>query len=357
MITIVLTNRNRDIQTIKNCLNSLQEQANKEFTLFFVDYGSSPDYLKELKKVIENYPELKFISCPVSGQLWNKSRAINIALQRCTTPYFFVGDVDMLFHTDFIQKLNLLTDENSITYFQVGFLNKKETFQNKGFEKSKVAFKSQKEATGMSLYPTHILKSINGYDEFYHGWGAEDTDVHVRLFNLGIQVKFYDKEILLKHQWHTKIYRTGLSKDPFHFKLEKINNAYLQISKKTKQRIANKNSLWGKIPKEEEYNRLNEKTDFIFDIAPEDSKINALISHLCNFEHKIISVIITDVSTRSKIKQFVKKMCGKKYLSYLKMRSINDLLLHEIIMRYRNLPYQYSYDERKKVIEFKIYFS
>lgn len=224
MITIVLTNRNRDIQIVKNCLESLQSQTDIDFEWFLVDYGSDKDYLKDLELVIQDFSRIKFISCPTQGQLWNKSRAINIVLNQCKSPFFFVGDIDMIFHSEFIQKLKKIASLDRATYFQVGFLSQKESQKNNSFEDFEIAFKSNDDATGMTLYPTEILKSINGYDEFYHGWGAEDTDVHVRLKNKGFEVVFFNEEILMKHQWHPKKYRSKESLEPYHSHLEKINH-------------------------------------------------------------------------------------------------------------------------------------
>jgi predicted glycosyltransferase involved in capsule biosynthesis len=39
--------------------------------------------------------------------------------------------------------------------------------------------------TGTTLFATHKLKEVNGYDEFYHGWGAEDTAFTCVLVNSG----------------------------------------------------------------------------------------------------------------------------------------------------------------------------
>ena len=142
MITIVLTNRNRDLQTVKNCLDSLAKQSNDDFELFFVDYGSEPNYVYDLKQLIAKYPKIKPIISPVSGQLWNKSRAINIVLKKCNTPYFFVGDIDMLFHPDFINKLHELKNKDKATYFLVGFLSQKETALLRDFHIGSVDFTS-----------------------------------------------------------------------------------------------------------------------------------------------------------------------------------------------------------------------
>jgi glycosyltransferase involved in cell wall biosynthesis len=356
MITIVLTNRNRDLQTVKNCFDSLAEQSNDDFELFFVDYGSDQNYVYDLKQLIAKYPKIESIISPVSGQLWNKSRAINIVLKKCNTPYFFVGDIDMLFHPDFINKLYELKNKDKATYFQVGFLSQKETALQRDFHNATVDFTSRKEATGMTLYPTQLLKEINGYNEFYHGWGAEDTDVHIRLHNLGIKIDFFEKEVLLKHQWHPKTYRTNLSTDPYHFELERINHSYIQTSQTSKQTKANIKQQWGVLPEEKEYSKLSDQPDFTIEIEPETSKVNALLAQLDNFENKMVSIIVKDTSDSNKRKQFAKRILGKKYLKFLPMKSVNNMILQEIVMHYRNVPYQYSFDQNKNLITLKIYF-
>lgn len=356
MIALVLTNRNRDLRIVKKCLDSFKSQSNQDFNLYFVDYGSSENYVTHLEDLLLEYPEINYLKCPVSGQLWNKCRAINIVLQQCTTPYFFVGDIDMLFHSEFIDKLHKLKNENRVTYFQVGFLSQKETEFQKDFQNATVEFISNKEATGMTLYPTQLLKEINGYDEFYHGWGAEDTDVHIRLRNLGIEINFFEKEILLKHQWHPKTYRTNLSTDPYHFELERINHSYIRISQTSKKIKANINQQWGILPEQKEYSKLSNKPNFVIEIEPEISKVNALLAQLNSFENKVVSIVVRDTSGRNKRKQFIKRILGKKHLKFLSVKSVNDMILLEIVLHYRNLPYQYLFNQNENVILLKIYF-
>src|SRR6218665_824554 len=239
MITLVLTNRNRDLRIIKNSLDSLAIQSLNEFELFFVDYGSSEIYLLQLEELISQYSKIQLIVCPVSGQLWNKSRAINIALKKCTTPFFMVGDVDLIFAPDFVSIATTLAKSNEVHYFQYGFLSKEESLINKKYYDYFVDFKGSDEVTGTTMFPSTVLKSVNGYDEFYHGWGAEDTDVHIRMKNLGLNVNFYDKKILIRHQLHPKQYRSKSSPHPFHSLLERINHSYMVLTNKTRRTIVN----------------------------------------------------------------------------------------------------------------------
>ena len=84
-------------------------------------------------------------------------------------------------------------------------------------------------------FPTASLQKVNGFDEFYQGWGAEDTDAQIRMKNLGLEVVFYDREILVKHQWHPKVYRSKDSTHPYHSNLERINHAYMVQTETTKK--------------------------------------------------------------------------------------------------------------------------
>lgn len=46
--------------------------------------------------------------------------------------------------------------------------------------------------------------AINGYDENYEGYGREDTDVEIRLQNLGYQIKSVKGAALQFHLWHPR---------------------------------------------------------------------------------------------------------------------------------------------------------
>lgn len=351
MISLVLTNRNRDLDIVRKCLESLKKQSEKSFDCFMVDYGSDENYLNQLKEFLQKFPEIKFISCPVSGQLWNKSRAINIALKQIVSPYFLVGDIDMLFSPVFFERINEIKNEEEIWYFKVGFLNKNESLRNLNFNEYQPSFHSNAEATGITLFPTQKLKDLNGYDEFYHGWGAEDTDVHIRMKNAGVKVSFYDSEILVKHQWHPKYYRSKESKQPFHNQLERINHYYLLQTKSNTNRIkANCNIDFGKMPLVSEYQKLKQKIDNSFKIDNSQLNLEAVLSQITNFSDETISLTVISGPFLSQIKNSANKLMNKKYIPYLSMEDINNRLLLEIINKYRNNAYCYTFDRKKNTI-------
>lgn len=355
MLTLVLTNRNRDLRIVKNCLQSMQQQTHSDFECVLVDYGSDKNYQLQLEQLIQGYPQIRYIHCPVQGQLWHKCRAINIALQQTTTPYFLVGDIDLIFAPNFIEKATVLAKLNQVHYFQVGFLNEKESVKSQNYEEFNVAFVSDENATGVSVYPTAALKALNGYDEFYHGWGAEDTDIHIRMKNAGLNVYFYDKEILLKHQWHPKVYRSKASSQPFHSLLERINHAYMVQTQSTQRTIVNQDQEWGKIPLLKDYEKLS-KIDTVLQLKASVVEVNAVLAQMANFSNEVIAIEITAFSGSEKIKNQLKKIAGKKHMPLYDMETVNNLLLENIIRQYRNNPYSYSFDRNKNKIQLIMFF-
>lgn len=354
MITIAITYRNRDQRIVENCLDSLKNQSNLAFKVVLIDYGSEESYAFSLNKLMVDYPFVELISCPVRKQLWNKSRAINIALKQCASDYFFVGDIDMIFHEDFIEKLEQFKNKDEVTYFQVGFLDQEESKKNKAFNEYKINHFSGKEATGMTLYATTVLKSINGYNEFYHGWGAEDTDVHIRLQNKKVKVNFYKDDIYMLHQWHPKAYRTKSSLEPFHSQLERINYQYIRQIQKTNIIDANTPFNWGMLPLNVDYFNLN-KPDYDFLITNEKNDIQAFLSGtILNLKDVVVHVKIVNHLLYKSLKNEVKKVMGKKHYQFLSFNTINDAILLTIISSLRNQPYEYEYSKLEQTINLKI---
>lgn len=355
MITLVLTNRNRDLQIVKNCLQSLSQQNCQDFDCVVVDYGSDIAYQLELGNLLQQYPKIRLINCPTQGQLWHKCRAINMALQQTTTAYFVVGDIDLIFAPTFIEVALGLGNNDEVHYFQYGFLSQQESLLSKDFNEYKVIFKGNKEVTGTTMFPTSVLQSLNGYDEFYHGWGAEDTDIHIRMKNAGLKLFFYDKEILLKHQWHPKVYRSKSSIHPFHSLLERINHSYMVQTQKTNRIIVNQNLEWGKVPLLSDYEKLT-KEAYVLQLKATVLEVNAVLAQMANFRDELIYLEITAVSGVEKVKNQLKRIVGKKYQPVYDMDTVNNLLLETIIKQYRNNPYDYSFNRQKNIIQFKMYF-
>ena len=197
---------------------------------------------------------------------------------------------------------------------------------------------------------------MNGYDEFYHGWGAEDTDIHIRLKSLGIPIEFYNKSALVKHQWHPKVYRSKSSIKPYHSNLERVNSKYMLLSESMRRTRVNLDGEWGKLPDFSQYKKLEATPDHNIRLEPIDLEISSLLAQLKNFKNEVVAITIGDADLKKKTTQDLKKVLKKKHFNFLAMERVNNLLLEEIIKNYRNLPYTYNFDRQKKEINLTLVF-
>ncbi|MDP5078047.1 MAG: glycosyltransferase family 2 protein, partial [Nonlabens sp.] len=121
-LNIVIPNRNRDLAIVKRSLDTLAAQLNERTQVTVVDYGSALAYQLTLQELIKTYKGIDLILCPTQGQLWNKSRCINMVLKTCETTHFMVCDMDMLWNPDFLKiHLNQLPQDHAV-YFTVGVM-------------------------------------------------------------------------------------------------------------------------------------------------------------------------------------------------------------------------------------------
>ncbi len=355
MITLIYPYRNRSIERIKRSLDSLKNQSNNDFEVKFIDYGSDDSFAIKAKQLVTSYEFADYTYSHTQYQPWNKCRALNIVIKNLDTEYCFVADVDMLYATNFIAKLHEVKSPDLATYFQVGYLSEEETKKDIPFNDYVTKFLSTHEATGLTLFPLQKLKEVNAFDEFFHFWGAEDTDMHHRLSNHGLQVQYYDQEVLILHQWHMSYLsqtKRDFSKEFVLTDIEHLNHAHKDKNKELKVTKVNPNG-WGESVSESDFMELKaheidlEVTNNIKDI---DHLIHSLLPSRNN---QYLGIQITD-SKQTSLKDEVKKLLGKKVNRYYFMQMVNDLLLMQLIAHYRNKNYIYEVSKDAHKITLKI---
>lgn len=354
-MTIIFPYRNRELDRIKKCFDSLAVQTNQNFDIIFVDYGSEPSIANQVKTYVSQFPNLKYIYSYCQFQPWSRAKAINIGIKAAKTVYVFITDIDMIFREDFVEILHEIKNPKQSVYFKVGFLSEAASKKQTQFENYKISFESGKGAQGLSLFPTKALNDICGFDEFLHFWGAEDEDIHNRLMNIGLEEIFYNSEILMLHQWH-KNYRRSESKDlSVDLRINnitRINDERLKFNKNNSVKIVN--SAWGRLISKTEFDSFNsfENLEKIVNIQ---EKINHfLFSELPNIGTKVIAVKFEIDDFQHSFKFYIKKILRKTVPKYYSLKEINDKVLLHIISFYHNFNYIYKVSDDKKSIQFII---
>ena len=356
MISIIYAYRNRDLARVKASLDSLALQTNTNFEVRFVDYGSEQKYVGLIYELLQNYSFVNYSYHPTQLQPWNKSKALNSIIRNLTTDYCFVADIDMLFHPQFVDSLHQLKHPQKATYFQVGFLSLNETKKTKPFSKYQIKFKSTEGATGMTLFPVLMLQELRGFDEFYHFWGAEDTDMHDRLRNYGVEVEFYNKELLIIHQWHPS-YRSKetnqLSKELQLKGVVQLNHRRCLEALTEKKTVVNDEN-WGQVLTQVDIDKLI-KTDKNYTISNIQDKIDYFLYMVLPFlDPNTYTFIFEQDPFQKSLKYHIKKRIGKKVPLYYSLKEINDRILLNMIVFNRKHIYTYEIRADLKQIILKI---
>lgn len=204
---------------LEKLLQSVEWQSILPTEVLIADDGSTPPTKELISARQKDFP------VPLR-HFWHedfrkrKTRINNIAIAHSSTPYLIFTDHDIILHPDFVRDHLALAEEG---YFINGsrFLVNKESTEA-FLRRENITPADLQELEGVNalnkiripfvmkwiahLYQTgekqnHIVRgcnmsfwkkdliSVNGYDETYQGWGREDSDVAVRLFNKGIRKK------------------------------------------------------------------------------------------------------------------------------------------------------------------------
>lgn len=124
-----------------------------------VDYDC-PDNVGEWVRTY--YPTVKVVSASDCAD-WNPSRARNLGAANCTAEWICFIDADVKAKPDWLEWMRSNLDPRF--YYRIG---------------------SRREEKGSDTWGTFIctrdaFETVEGFDEIYRGWGAEDTDIYLRL--------------------------------------------------------------------------------------------------------------------------------------------------------------------------------
>lgn len=343
---------------VQNSLESLRDQSSKEFEVFFVDYGSDLEISKNVKDLCDQYSFINYKYYSVRDQPWNKSRALNSVIKNLNEGFCFVADVDMIFDNSFIQQAIQLQEPNKSVYFQVGFLSPQDLNKGKKFEEFQNYRSSTDEATGLSMFPVEVLHKLRGFDEFYHFWGAEDTDIHERIKNAGYELEFYTDKILMLHQWHPSYRIKESPKLTTELQLSGIvalNHQHLRSLRRNESNSVN-SAQWGEIMTKTELDELL-NADVNLELTTEKIGIEDLLyGQFPSIKNRAIKIRITKSLAHNSLRYRTNKLLNKKVLLYYSLKEVNDLILLHLISFYRNQPYYYKIIDSGKTIEFAVKF-
>lgn len=199
--SIIVGYRNRDLGRVKHSLDSLLAQTLKDFELIFIDYGSDLPLASEVRDLVKKYSFTRYFFNDTRGCFWNRSHALNCGIEKAVGRISVLWDIDLIVEPDFLEKMSQVILDKEFTTHRCYYLPENTSLSQ--LDAPDFKRNLQHAYVGLCGVQTEKLREINGYDEFFQVWGAEDDDLYDRLQKTGLTKRIINAdEIPVYHQWH-----------------------------------------------------------------------------------------------------------------------------------------------------------
>ena len=219
-------------------LRALSNQASPPEEVLLADDGSED----QTRTVFETWSRGQGFP---TAHVWQKhegfrrARILNQAIARATSEYLVFLDGDTVPHpefvsdhrqlanqTVFVQGHRALLRQKAAAWFCLGDFrrDRRRAIWQGQLEGLKHAYRWPRplakvrtdlrgvRGCNLGIWREHLLK-VNGYNEAFVGWGREDSELVVRLMNIGLRRLDVRGWALCYHLWHPPASRAGLSEN------------------------------------------------------------------------------------------------------------------------------------------------
>lgn len=282
-ISVIVTVYNR-FNYVENILKCLLTQTVQPYEVIFTDDGSKED-LKEILKKYKDKAQFKIKHIFQEDLGFRKTKACNNAVLESEGDYLVFLDQDAIFPKNLIEEFKIRIKANCFSILRVIWSTHEEMLKiQKSIDESleyekylnnldKKQFKELKKwvfkdkynnfryrlglrdrgtglmGIGFGVSKEDYLK-INGYDEDFKGWGGEDADLGLRLYQLGLKSITFSTDLPTIHMCHpldpTKTSNTDNNKTMY----EEKKNQVIKGNYKCKYGIDNRKDKDGYIYEE-----------------------------------------------------------------------------------------------------------
>ena len=238
-VSLIVSTYNRP-DALNLCLQSIAKQAVLPDEVVVGDDGSGEETRRLIESFQQQFP-VPIIHVWQEDKGFRLAKCRNKAVAACNCEYIIEIDGDLILHPRFVADHLAFAEEGC--FLKGGRVNLTERRTNdccrsgvlptfhlfsRGLRRRPNALHSlllgrflstrykKNDVTGlgcnMSFWKEDYIR-INGYDEFYEGWGGEDCDFAFRMSSSGIRRKYLKFSGIVYHLWHKDLYMQNRSKN------------------------------------------------------------------------------------------------------------------------------------------------
>jgi len=238
-VSLIISTYNRP-KALNLCLQSVIRQSILPDEVIIGDDGSKEETRDLIRSFQENFP-VPLIHVWQEDEGFRVAKSRNRAIAASQYEYIIEVDGDVILHRDCIA--DHLYFSKGGYFLKGGRVNLTETLTNQCCEERKLPriyffskgvlrrinalrclplsryFAPRYRKGGvtglgcnMSFWKKDCL-NINGYDEFFEGWGGEDIDFASRMINSGVKRLYLKFSGIVYHLWHNDLYMQNKEKN------------------------------------------------------------------------------------------------------------------------------------------------
>ena len=236
-LSLIITTYNWP-ESLELVLRSIDCQTITPEEVIIADDGSTSE-TKALVSRFQQDSELDIIYSWQENKGFRAAKSRNKAIVKSNTNYIVLIDGDMILHPRFIEdhisnaklgyfvqgsrvlltknKTKRVLDHQKInfSFFLTGLMNRKNALYSNSlsnFLSRDKNFLGGIKSCNMAFFKQDCI-NINGFNNDFKGWGREDSEFIVRLFNNGIRRKSLHFNAIQYHLWHSENKNTLLNRN------------------------------------------------------------------------------------------------------------------------------------------------
>ena len=236
-------------------LKSIENQTIVPEEVVIADDGSTVE-TKEMIGKFQKDSDLNIIHSWQEDNGFRAAKSRNKAIAKSSGDYIVLIDGDIILHPKFIQdhvhnakvgyfmqgsrvllsqditEQIIISKRISFSFFSKGLNSKKNSIHSNFLSRKFSTYKNSPRGTrccNIAFFKQDCI-NINGFNNEFEGWGREDSEFVVRLFNNGLNRKNVRFNAIQYHLWHKEIDRTSLD----------CSNQLLQNSIENKLKVCKK---------------------------------------------------------------------------------------------------------------------
>jgi len=239
MTTCLIVTTYNWTQALNQVLLSVKRQTLMPDEIIIADDGSKKETKELVEAFIRKNPQINFIHSWQEDKGFRLTNSRNKAIAMSKSKYIIIVDGDIILNKNFIkdhirfskqgyfiQGTRVLLGQNITNYifrtskFLISFFSKdiknrknliNSTILSKFFSRQTKSLRGIR-GCNISFFKKDCI-DVNGFNEDFEGWGREDSEFVVRLFNKGIKRKNLKFKANALHLYHEENSRKMLTKN------------------------------------------------------------------------------------------------------------------------------------------------